>query len=150
MTKATKIEGVDSSTFNITVTQFDQNTQSNVQRLSRDIVQSDYSVHFLDGTAVRALYNASTSLWEVSLLRSPTLTSQDCIFTDGDGNTYFEYDWEWNALITSPFQSELIIEWIRDSVVVNGVTNQVSVNYIQESAYRAFTNFDEQFYWIHP
>jgi hypothetical protein len=148
--KATKIQGVDSSTFNLTINQFDEALQTNVQRLSQNIPQVDYSVHFTDGTTVRAFYNTGTSLWEVSLLRSPILSSQDCIFTDGSGNTYFEYDWEYPALITSPYPSELIIEWIRDNVVVNGVTNQVSVNYIQESAYRAFTNLSEQLYWIHP
>lgn len=148
--KHTKIQGVDASSFNLTINQFDETLQTNVERLTRDIEKVDYSIHFLDGTAVKAFYNTGTSLWEVSLLRSPTLTSQDCIFTDTEGNTYFEYDWEYPSLITSPYSSELIVEWIRDNVVVNGVTNQVSVNYIQESAYRAFTNFDEQFYWIHP
>lgn len=153
-TKATKIQGIDSTTFNLTINQFDENLQTNVERLNQDIPQADYSVHFTDGTAVRARYDSNLSRWDISLLRSPTLTSEDCIFLvdseDPDSDSYFEYDWEYPALITSPYSSELIVEWIRDNVVVNGVANQVSVNYIQESAYRAFTNLDDQLYWIHP
>jgi hypothetical protein len=152
--KATKIQGVDSTTFNLTINQFDEALQTNVQRLSQNIPQVDYSVHFTDGTTVRARYDSNLSRWDISLVRSLTLTSENCIFlTDPENpnsDSYFEYDWEYPALITSPFYSELIVEWIRDNVVVNGVTNQVSVNYIQEGAYRAFTNLGEQLYWIHP
>jgi len=51
--KATKIQGVDSTTFNLTINQFDEALQTNVQRLSQNIPQVDYSVHFTDGLSQR-------------------------------------------------------------------------------------------------